>query len=115
MNEINTTELGSNDIFSSTFLLGNVGAPFVLGMAVGYFAKKVLKLALFVGGGLVVMLFTAEYYGLITINGQALEHAADYAVGAAKHSGNYLIDRLSLFASRGVGGAAGFYVGFKLA
>lgn len=114
MNENTLTEAPSSDIFSSTFLLGNVGAPFILGMAVGYFAKKMLKLALLVGGGLVVMLFAAEYYGVITVNGLALEQAADYAAGAAKASGNYLIDRLSLFASRGLGGIAGFYVGFKL-
>jgi uncharacterized membrane protein (Fun14 family) len=35
---------------SSAFLLGNVGAPFVIGLAVGYFAKKMLRFALFLGG-----------------------------------------------------------------
>ena len=29
------------------YLLSNIGAPFVIGLAVGYFAKKVLKMALF--------------------------------------------------------------------
>jgi len=114
MYENTHTEMPTDDIFSATFLLGNFGAPFVLGMAVGYFAKKMLKLALFVGGGLVVSLFAAEYYGIISINGLALEQAADYAAGAAKASGNFLLDRLSRFVSRGIGGAAGFYLGFKL-
>jgi len=40
----------STDIFSSTFLIGNVGAPFVIGLAVGYFAKKMIRTALFLGG-----------------------------------------------------------------
>jgi len=30
----------STDIFTSDFMIGNVGTPFVMGLAVGYFAKK---------------------------------------------------------------------------
>jgi len=66
----------SNDIFSEAFLLGNLGAPFILGMAIGYFAKKMLRTALFVGGAIVSILFVAEYYDLININNMALENAA---------------------------------------
>ncbi|MGZ4960554.1 MAG: FUN14 domain-containing protein [Methylomonas sp.] len=114
MNENGSHSLPTSDFFSSPFLVGNVGAPFLLGMAVGYFAKKMLKLALFVGGAIVVALFLSEYYGVITINEVALESAAGAAAETAKQSGSFLIDRLSHFASRGVSGSAGFYVGFKL-
>jgi len=103
-----------NDIFSAPFLLGNVGAPFVIGMAVGYFAKKMLKTALFVGGGLVVLMLIGEYYGIITINGAQLEHVADAATQAAKSSGNFLVDRLSAVTTRGVSVVAGLSLGFKL-
>lgn len=103
-----------SDIFSSTFLLGNVGAPFILGMAVGYFAKKMLRTALFIGGGIVVLLFAAEYYGVISINDSALENAASSAAQAAKDSSGFLLDRLGVFTSRGVSGVGGFYIGFKL-
>lgn len=104
----------STDFFSNAFLMGNIGAPFLIGMAVGYFAKKMLLMALFVGGAIVTALFAAEYYGLISINGDALLNTASAAADAAKASGGFLVDRLALITSRGVSGAGGFYVGFKM-
>lgn len=103
----------NNDIFSSTFLIGNVGAPFVIGLAVGYFAKKMLRTALFLGGATVVLLFIAEYYGVINISDADLQHAASAATEAAKNSGGFLVDRLTSITSRGVSAAGGFFVGFK--
>jgi uncharacterized membrane protein (Fun14 family) len=102
------------DFFSSTFLLGNVGAPFVIGLAVGYFAKKMLKTALFVGGAIIVLLFVTEYYGITHISDAQLQYAAEAAADAAKSSGNYLVERLSSITSRGVSAVAGFFTGFKL-
>jgi uncharacterized membrane protein (Fun14 family) len=114
MNENTLENSPTADIFSSTFLLGNVAAPFVIGIAVGYFAKKMLKTALFIGGGVVVLLFIAEYYGVVSVNGAVLQEAASSAVQVAKQSGGFLLDRLSAITSRGVSGAGGFYIGFKL-
>jgi uncharacterized membrane protein (Fun14 family) len=102
------------DIFSSTFLLGNVGAPFVIGMAVGYFAKKMMRTALFLGGAAIVLMFVGEYYGIIDITDAQLQNAAKTATKAAKDSGSFLIDRLSTITSRGVSAAAGFFAGFNL-
>jgi uncharacterized membrane protein (Fun14 family) len=104
----------STDIFSSTFLVGNVGAPFVIGMAVGYFAKKMLRTALFLGGAVIVLLFVAEYYDIIDITDEKLLHAATTATEAAKSSGEFLVDRLTGITSKGVSGFGGFFVGFKL-
>ena len=104
----------TSDIFANGFLIGNVGAPFLIGMAVGYFAKKMLLMALILAGGIITLLFVAEYYGVITINGDVLQDAASSAAQAAKQSGGFLVDRLSVIGSRGVSGAAGFYLGFKL-
>lgn len=104
----------TTDIFSSTFLLGNVGAPFVIGMAVGYFAKKMLRTALFVGGAIIVLLFVSEYYGIVDITDANLQSAANAATEAAKNSGGFLIDRLTRITSKGISGAGGFFVGFKL-
>lgn len=103
-----------SDIFSSTFLLGNVGAPFVIGLAVGYFAKKVLQMALFIGGLAMVILFAAEYYEIITINDNVLQDAANSLLHGAKDSGGFLVGRLSAITSQGVSGVGGFYVGFKM-
>jgi uncharacterized membrane protein (Fun14 family) len=114
MSNSNIDSLPGSDIFSSSFLLGNVGAPFVIGLAVGYFAKKMLQMALFVGGLIVVILFVAEHYGLISINANVLQDAASSAMHAAKDSSGFLVDRLSAVTSQGVSGVSGFYVGFKL-
>lgn len=111
-NPVNTSSF--TDIFSSTFLLGNVGAPFVIGLAVGYFAKKMLQAALFLSGAVVVMLFIAEHYNLITINSDVLQNAAGAALESVKSSNGFLVDRLSSVTSQGVSGVGGFYVGFKL-
>lgn len=113
MNDIETAS-SSTDFFSTAFLLGNVGAPFLIGMAVGYFAKKMLKLALFIGGGLIVLMFVAEYYGVFTIDDNDLQAAAETASHLANESGGFLLERLSRITSRGLSATAGFFVGLKI-
>ncbi len=110
---MNETTAPANDIFSAEFLLGNVGAPFVIGAAVGYFAKKMFKMALFVGGALIVLMFVGEYYNIINISDADLQSAADTAVKGAKASGDFLVNRLTKITSRGVSAVGGFFVGFK--
>jgi len=101
------------DFLSTTFLLGNVGAPFVIGLAVGYFAKKVLKVALFLAGGAIVLLFVTEYYGMTTLSDNGLQSAANAATDMARESGGFLMDRLSRISAKGVSAVAGFLVGLK--
>ncbi|MCQ8103739.1 FUN14 domain-containing protein [Methylomonas sp. SURF-2] len=113
MNESHTQNL-SSDIFSTPFLLANVGAPFLIGMATGYFAKKMLKTALFFGGAIVVLLFVAESQGIITINSMALQDAASSTAEMAKDSSDFLLARLGVITGRGVSAVGGFYAGFKL-
>jgi uncharacterized membrane protein (Fun14 family) len=103
-----------SNFFSPDFLLENVGAPFIIGLAVGYFAKKMLRTALFIGGAVIVVLFVSEYYGIAEITDIQLQQAANAATHAAKQSGDFLVKRLSSITSRGVSGAGGFFVGFKL-
>lgn len=104
----------SLDLFSSAFLLPNVGAPFLVGLAVGFFAKKILKLALFLGGAAVVLLFVGEYYGVTQVNDQALQQTAQTAADLANQSGSFLYDRLSRLTWKGGSAVAGFLVGLKL-
>lgn len=108
-----SSSLQNLDFLSTTFLLGNVGAPFVIGLAVGYFAKKVLKIALFLAGGAIVLLFVSEYYGMTTLSDSGLQNAADAATNIAKESGGFLMDRLSRFSTKGVSAVVGFLVGLK--
>jgi len=114
MNNNAVDAASSNDFFSTPFLLGSVGAPFIIGMAVGYFAKKMLKTALFIGGGIIVLLFVSEYYGVVHIDDAGLQHAADAATDAAKSSSTFLVNRLSSITSKGASGAVGFFAGFKM-
>lgn len=104
----------SADIFAPDFLIGNVGAPFIMGVAVGYFAKKMLFAALFLGGAAIVLLFAGEYYGITEISDINLQQAANTATVVAKKSGVFLVERLSRITSKGVSAAGGFFVGFKL-
>ena len=104
----------NQDILSSTALIGNVGEPFLLGFAVGYFAKKMLRFLLFLGGGIIVMLFIAEYYGVVHITDSQLLHATDVAAQAAKSSSDFLLECLSSFTAKGVSATGGFIWGFKM-
>ena len=106
--------LSSSDIFTSNFMIGSVGTPFAMGLAVGYFAKKMLLMTLFLCGGAIVLLFVAEHYGIVDISDINLQQAADSATEAAKESGDFLVNRLSHITSKGVSAAGGFFVGFKL-
>ena len=106
--------LPSSDIFSSDFIIGNVGAPFVMGLAVGYFAKKMLLMALFLCGAAIVLLFVSEYSGITEISDLNLQQATDSATEAAEQSGDFLVKRLSSITSKGVSAAGGFFVGFRL-
>ena len=114
MNDQAINSAPSTDILSSAFLIGNVGIPFVIGLAVGYFAKKMLRLALFLGGAAVVLLFVGEYYGITSVSDINLQGAAGAATAAAQQSGDFLVERLSRITSKGVSAGAGFFVGLKI-
>lgn len=114
MNDDLISSTQSSDIFSAAFLIPNVGAPFIIGLAVGYFAKKMLKLALFIGGAAIVLMFVSEYYGFFTLSDASLQHAADVTIETAQSSGSFLVKRLSSITSKGVSSVAGFYCGLKM-
>ena len=113
MSETPVQTASDPDLFSSDFLLGNIGAPFVIGAAVGFFAKKMLKVALFIGGAAIVLMFVAEYYNIINISDDQLQSAANTVAVGAKESGSFLVDRLTRITSKGVSAVGGFFVGFK--
>lgn len=106
-------QLPTTDFLSAPFLIGNVGAPFVIGLAVGFFAKKVLKIALFIAGGAIVLLFVSEYYGISQVSDTHLQSAANAATDMAQRSSGFLVERLSHITSKGVSAVAGFFVGLK--
>jgi uncharacterized membrane protein (Fun14 family) len=95
------------------FLLGNVGAPFLIGLAVGYFAKKALKIALFMGGLAIVVMFVSEYYGFTTISDEGLKGTTTAVVNSMQSFAGFLTERLSHITSRGLSAVAGFAAGLK--
>ncbi len=113
MNQTPIQTSSEMDIFSSDFLLGNVGAPFIIGVAVGYFAKKMLRVALFIGGAAIVLMFVGEYYNIVNISDIQLQSAAEVVAKGAKDSGGFLVDRLTQITSKGVSAVGGFFVGFR--
>ena len=102
-----------NDYLTSEFLLGNIGGPFLIGLAVGYFAKKMFRTALFIGGAVIVGLFVAEYYGFTKVSDAHLQDAAATAGSMAKTFGDFLMERVSHFTSKGVSAGAGFLMGLR--
>lgn len=107
------TPITLEDYLTTDFLLGNVGAPFLIGLAVGYFAKKMFRTALFLGGAIIVGLFVAEYYGFTHISDSNLQSAASTAGQMAKTFGDFLMERLSHISSKGVSAGVGFLAGLR--
>lgn len=104
-----------NDIFSIPSLITNSGVPFVLGMAVGYFTKKMFKTALFLGGGIIVILFIGEDKWAIVNMDSSISYATSIATKIANSSINFLMEHLSHFTGvNGVSAVGGFFVGFKI-
>jgi len=112
----NTTmqDVASTASFPSAFLLTNVGAPFVIGVAVGYFSKKMLRVALLLGGAAIVLLFMSEYYGVMSLSRDKLGEVVTEATGGVKSFGDFLVTRLGSITSKGVSAIGGFFVGLKL-
>ncbi|MEI8208937.1 MAG: hypothetical protein D0528_08500 [Methylococcales bacterium] len=104
----------SSEIFTSDYLINNIGTPFAIGLAVGYFAKKMLLITLFLFGAAIVLLFVSEHYGITEIYDVNLQHAADSATHTVKESGDFLINRLSKITCEGVSATGGFLIGFKM-
>jgi len=99
---------------TSSFLLLNIGAPFLVGMAVGYFTKKALKIGLFIIGMTIVILLVSSHYGIVEIHGEQLATAVDGGKDAANTFGSFLINSLSGLGGIGASGVAGFFVGLKV-
>ena len=116
-NPVDTTPF--SDILNPDFLLDNLGGPFVIGLAVGFFAKKMLKIALFCLGAGVVVLFILQYFDFKGSHNINLQEVGDSFISLVKHGFELLKERLSTIQSsnkaiQGSSAVGGFFVGFKL-
>ncbi len=99
---------------SSTIPYLHLGGAFVIGLSLGYLLKKTFKIGLFVLGVVILILFGAEHYGLITINETGLTNMVDSGMEVAKTTGSFIQERLSTFTAKGVTAVAGFVTGLKI-
>lgn len=102
-----------NDLFSSGFFL-KLGFSFMVGLAVGYALKVAFKIALMVGGLLLVALFSMQYSGIIEVNWSGMESnydgLADWLAAYAGALKDFMTDNLSSAASF----TAGLLLGLRL-
>ncbi|NKB60948.1 MAG: hypothetical protein GKR95_01985 [Gammaproteobacteria bacterium] len=96
------------------FLFSNVGAPFLIGAAVGFFAKKAIKLVLFFGGLAIAALFFMENQGITAVDDEGLKDTASIVAEKMKELGSLLTSRLDNITGKGVSAAVGFVAGFKM-
>ena len=104
----------ASEFFTSDYLINNVGTPFIIGLAVGYFAKKILLLCLLVCGAAIVLLFASEHFEVTHINYEKLEHTVEPATQWITQFKDFLIAHLSHFPSKGISATSGFLIGLKL-
>jgi len=92
-----------------------ITSGFFIGLAVGYFFKKSLKLLLIMFGLLVVVLFALQSYDIVQISSDTLLSGTDKIILLIKATGSFLIERLKfLQLAGGAGAVAGFMLGLKL-
>jgi len=93
----------------------DLGTSFVIGMAVGFFLKKSLKLALFVLGFMLVAMFLMESNGMFSVNETTLEHGVSGGIDMFQSLAIFLKNRLDAMTFGKAGSAvAGFIVGLKI-
>ncbi len=64
------------------FDIATVGGGFLIGILIGYFLRKLLKLVLFALGGILSSLMYLQYQGLITKNMDKIQNIADKVITA---------------------------------
>ncbi len=94
---------------------GQMGSGFLIGLSVGYFFKKSLKLMLFVLGFVLVVVFVLNSNNIIEVNSSEIVNNFDKIAVNLKHFALYLKHNLStLEVEGGAGAVAGFLVGLKI-
>jgi len=96
----------SDDLFSNGFLL-KLGFSFIVGLAVGFALKVALRLALVVGGVLLIALFGLQYAGIIDVDWTGMQtHYDGLAAWLAAYAGalkDFMVANLSSAASFSAG------------
>lgn len=71
--------------------LTSMGGGFFIGIMLGYFAKKIIKILMFVAGGIVGLLLYLQQQQIISINVEKLEAASTFILTSIASS----LDRMT--------------------
>src|SRR5215831_2718672 len=64
----------------------SIGGGFVMGILIGYFLRKILKLVVFALGGVFSLLVYLEYQGLISVNVDKVQYFANTITNSIANS-----------------------------
>jgi uncharacterized membrane protein (Fun14 family) len=94
-------------------LFTKLGFSFVVGFSIAYAVSGFLRVALFVGGAIFLLLFGLQYAGLVTVNWGGMESGYNgFMAWLQPHIGSFKDFITSNLPASGLA-AAGLYAGFK--
>lgn len=95
-------------------IITSIGGGFVSGILVGYFLKKIIKITIFVVGGIVGLLMYLQQEQIILLNVDKLEHSSTFILNSVASSFDKMTqigDTTSLGIPLAVGLSAGLAIG----
>lgn len=102
------------DYFSSAYIANSVAPSFLIGLSVGYFFKKFLKIITIIMGATILMLFIAESNNIITINNDSIIESVSQVSGHLSNLAHSIQERLKGFITKGISATTGFLIGVKV-
>jgi uncharacterized membrane protein (Fun14 family) len=92
----------------------SIGGGFFIGILLGYFAKKVIKILMFVAGGIVGLLLYLQQQQIISVNAERLEGSSTFILTTLSSSFDK-ITQIGDMSSLGIPLAASIAAGFTVA
>jgi uncharacterized membrane protein (Fun14 family) len=92
----------------------SIGGGFLLGAIIGYFAKKIIKISMFIAGGIAAFLLYLQQQQIISINLDRLEESSNFIFTSILSSFNNVTqigDTTSLGIPMAGSLSAGFVIG----
>jgi uncharacterized membrane protein (Fun14 family) len=112
---MNINNILAETTFNPDLIIGNIGAPLIIGFALGYFFKKTIKFMIFILGALIAGIFVAEYFNVVQLDINMMKDAVEIIRDHLKGNYEFFFDKISKISSVGIGlsGSAGFFVALK--
>jgi uncharacterized membrane protein (Fun14 family) len=92
----------------------SIGGGFFIGIILGYFVKKIIKILLFIAGGIVGLVLYLQQQQIISVNIERLEGSSTYIITALSSSFDKMT-QIGDMSSLGIPLAASISAGFTVA